>query len=287
MYQAGLVLEGGGMKGVYTAGVLDFFTEKGIDFSHIYGVSAGACHMCSYLSRQKGRALSVSVDYLDTRRYCSLESLLTSGDLFNVDFCYHLIPEYLYPYDYETFEKYPGKAYSVVTNIETGQPEYLRVRDIRKDIDKIRASASLPLVARNVKIDGKLYLDGGVADSIPVRFFESIGYKRNLIVLTQPKGFVKKKNKMLPVIRARYLRYPAFVDAVADRHERYNETLEHVAMLEQTGQAFVIRPPIPLEIGSMERDPAQLRRVYDTGRAVAEIQVDKIAAFVEQSRAAE
>ena len=162
MYQAGLVLEGGGMKGVYTAGVLDFFTEKGIDFSHIYGVSAGACHMCSYLSRQKGRALSVSVDYLDTRRYCSLESLLTSGDLFNVDFCYHLIPEYLYPYDYETFEKYPGKAYSVVTNIETGQPEYLRVRDIRKDIDKIRASASLPLVARNVKIDGKLYLDGGM-----------------------------------------------------------------------------------------------------------------------------
>ena len=159
MYQAGLVLEGGGMKGVYTAGVLDFFTEKGIDFSHIYGVSAGACHMCSYLSRQKGRALSVSVDYLDTRRYCSLESLLTSGDLFNVDFCYHLIPDYLYPYDYDTFEKYPGKAYSVVTNIETGQPEYLRVRDIRKDIDKIRASASLPLVARNVKIDGKLYLE--------------------------------------------------------------------------------------------------------------------------------
>ena len=162
MYQAGLVLEGGGMKGVYTAGVLDFFTEKGIDFSHIYGVSAGACHMCSYLSRQKGRALSVSVDYLDTRRYCSLESLLTSGDLFNVDFCYHLIPDYLYPYDYDTFEKYPGKAYSVVTNIETGQPEYLRVRDIRKDIDKIRASASLPLVTRNVKIDGKLYLDGGM-----------------------------------------------------------------------------------------------------------------------------
>ena len=124
-----------------------------------------------------------------------------------------------------------------------------------------------------------------MADSIPVRFFESIGYKRNLIVLTQPKGFVKKKNKMLPAIRARYLRYPAFVEAVADRHERYNETLAHIAMLEQTGHAFVIRPPIPLEIGSMERDPAQLRRVYETGRAVAEIQVDKIAAFVTESKA--
>ena len=148
-------------------------------------------------------------------------------------------------------------------------------------------------IDRNLKVPEVLHVefreigDGGVADFIPVRFFESIGYKRNLIVLTQPKDFVKKKNKMLPAIRARYLRYPAFVEAVADRHERYNETLEHVAMLEQTGQAFVIRPPIPLEIGSMERDPAQLRRVYDTGRAVAEIQVDKIAAFVEQSRAAE
>ena len=129
-------------------------------------------------------------------------------------------------------------------------------------------------------------LDGGVADSIPIRFFESIGYKRNLIILTQPKGFVKKKNPMLPVIRARYLRYPAFVEAVADRHERYNETLSYISMLEQSGRAFVIRPPIPLEIPSMERDPAQLRRVYETGRAVAQIQIDKIAAYVEESKAA-
>ena len=118
-----------------------------------------------------------------------------------------------------------------------------------------------------------------------MRFFESIGYKRNLIVLTQPKGFVKKKNKMLPAIRARYLRYPAFVEAVADRHERYNETLSYISMLEQAGADYVIRPPIPLEIGAMERDPAQLRRVYETGRAVAEIQVDKIAAFVAESKA--
>ena len=128
-------------------------------------------------------------------------------------------------------------------------------------------------------------LDGGVADSIPIRFFESIGYKRNLIILTQPKGFVKKKNPMLPAIRARYLRYPAFVAAVADRHERYNETLSYIAMQESTGRDFVIRPPIPLEIGAMERDPAQLRRVYETGRAVAQIQVDKIRAFLETAKA--
>ena len=128
-------------------------------------------------------------------------------------------------------------------------------------------------------------LDGGVADSIPIRFFESIGYKRNLIILTQPKGFVKKKNPMLPAIRARYLRYPAFVEAVADRHERYNETLSYISMLEQSGKDYVIRPPIPLEIGAMERDPDQLRRVYETGRAVAQIQVDKIRAFLETAKA--
>ena len=126
-----------------------------------------------------------------------------------------------------------------------------------------------------------------MADSIPVRFFESIGYRRNIIVLTQPKGFVKKKNPLLPAIRARYFRYPAFVEAVADRHERYNETLSYISMLEQSGKDYVIRPPIPLEIGAMERDPAQLRRVYDTGRAVAEIQVEKIRDFLEKAKAEE
>jgi predicted patatin/cPLA2 family phospholipase len=197
-------------------------------------------------------------------------------------------PEKLDPFDAKTFREDPMDFFLVCTDVRTGDPIYHKCRTgDAEDIQWMQASASMPLASKIVKIGHYQLLDGGVADSIPVRFFESIGYKRNLIVLTQPKDFVKKKNKMLPAIRARYLRYPAFVEAVADRHERYNETLEHVAMLEQTGQAFVIRPPIPLEIGSMERDPAQLRRVYDTGRAVAEIQVDKIAAFVEQSRAAE
>ena len=154
-----------------------------------------------------------------------------------------------------------------------------------EDVRWMEASASMPLAAKIVKIGHYGLLDGGVADSIPIRFFESIGYKRNLIILTQPKGFVKKKNPMLPVIRARYLRYPAFVEAVADRHERYNETLSYISMLEQSGKDYVIRPPIPLEIGAMERDPDQLRRVYETGRAVAQIQVDKIRAFLETAKA--
>ena len=284
MYQAGLVLEGGGMKGVYTAGVLDFFTEKGIDFSHIYGVSAGACHMCSYLSRQKGRALSVSVDYLDTRRYCSLESLLTSGDLFNVDFCYHLIPEYLYPYDYETFEKYPGKAYSVVTNIETGQPEYLRVRDIRKDIDKIRASASLPLVARNVKIDGKLYLDGGISDAIPLEKSILDGNRKNIVVMTKEVGFVRKpaSASQLGLIKLRYLKYPKVYELMADRHIRYNESLDYIERQEKCGQAFVIRPHKKSDVGRIEKDKDKLIALYEEGYREAEACYEDLLTYLEK-----
>ena len=171
--------------------------------------------------------------------------------------------------------------YARRTDLHTGDPIYHKCRSgDAEDVRWMEASASMPLAAKAVRIGHYSLLDGGVADSIPVRFFESLGYKRNLIILTQPKGFVKKKNPMLPAIRARYLRYPAFVEAVADRHERYNETLSYISMLEQSGKDYVIRPPIPLEIGAMERDPAQLRRVYETGRAVAENQIDKIEAFL-------
>ena len=197
------------------------------------------------------------------------------------------MPEKLDPFDTEAFRENPMDFFVVCTDVRTGEPIYHKCRTgDAEDIQWMQASASMPLAAKIVKIGHYQLLDGGVADSIPVRFFESIGYKRNLIILTQPKGFVKQKNKMLPLIRARYVRYPAFVEAVADRHQRYNETLAYISMLEQSGRAFVIRPPIPLEIPSMERDPAQLRRVYETGRAVAQIQIDKIAAYVEQSKAA-
>ena len=287
MSKNGLVLEGGGMRGLYTCGILDTFMEKGIDFDGAVGISAGACFGCNLKSRQPGRALRYNRRFAGDKRFCSFRSWIMTGDIYNAEFCYKTIPQELDPFDFETLKANPMEFYMGVTDMETGKalfPKFIDGND--KELAWMLASASMPLAARIVEIDGGKYMDGGIADSIPVRFFESIGYKRNLIVLTQPKGFVKKKNKMLPVIRARYLRYPAFVEAVADRHERYNETLDHIAMLEQTGKAFVIRPPIPLEIGSMERDPVQLRRVYETGRAVAEIQVDKIAAFVNESKAA-
>ena len=275
------------MRGMFTAGVLDVLMEHGIVLDGAIGVSAGAVFGCNYKSHQIGRVIRYNTQYCNDKRYASFGNLLRTATLYSEQFCYHTVPEKLDPFDAKTFRKIPWTFFGV-HRCAHRRPHLPQVPHRRRRGHPVDAGVvSMPLAAKIVKIGHYQLLDGGVADSIPVRFFESIGYKRNLIVLTQPKDFVKKKNKMLPAIRARYLRYPAFVEAVADRHERYNETLEHVAMLEQTGQAFVIRPPIPLEIGSMERDPAQLRRVYDTGRAVAEIQVDKIAAFVEQSRAAE
>ena len=192
MYQAGLILEGGGMRGAYTAGILDFFLDKGIEFSHVYGVSAGACMMCSYLSKQRERGYRIYVDYLDSKHYCSIDSLLTSGDLFNVKMCYDLIPNYLNPFDYETFEQYKGKAYAVVTNIKTGRPEYIRVKDGRKDMEAVRASSSLPLVSRNVKIGDNLYLDGGISDAIPLRKSILDGNRKNVVVMTKDTNFVRK-----------------------------------------------------------------------------------------------
>lgn len=267
MYQAGLVLEGGGMRGVYTAGVLDFFIEKGILLSSVYGVSAGACHMCSYLSGQKGRARDVSVDYLDNKMYCSARSLILSGDLFNVDIAYKLIPNYLNPFDHETYHKYQGKAYAVVTNIVTGQPEYLRIRDLKDDIDAIRASASLPLMARNVEIDGKLYLDGGIADPVPIAKSILDGNRKNVVILTKEEGYVRKPTDKLSLalIKARYLKYPKVYELMAQRHVNYNEMLDYLYRQVENGQAYVIRPKHPGKVGRIEKNKENLLALYRQG----------------------
>ena len=258
--KTGLILEGGAMRGMFTAGVLDVLMEQGITVDGMVGVSAGAVFGCNYKSHQIGRTIRYNTTYCNDKRYASFRNLLRTGNLYSEDFCYHEVPEKLDPFDDKAFRESPMDYFVVCTDVRTGDPIYYKCRTgDAEDVRWMEASASMPLAAKIVK--------------------------RNLIILTQPKGFVKKKNPMLPAIRARYLRYPAFVEAVADRHERYNETLSYISMLEQSGKDYVIRPPIPLEIGAMERDPDQLRRVYETGRAVAQIQVDKIRAFLETAKA--
>ena len=285
--KTGLIMEGGAMRGMFTAGVLDVLMENGLVTDGAIGVSAGAVFGCNYKSHQIGRVIRYNTEYCNDKRYASFKNLVKTGNLYSEQFCYHEVPEKLDPFNEAAFAASPMDFFVVCTDVKTGEPIYHKCRKgDAEDVLWMEASASMPLAAKIVKIGHYGLLDGGVADSIPVRFFESIGYKRNLIILTQPKGYIKKKNKFLPAIRAKYFRYPAFVEAVADRHERYNETLSYISMLEQAGRDYVIRPPIPLEIGAMERDPAQLRRVYETGRAVAQIQVEKIRDFLNAVKAA-
>lgn len=281
MYKAGLILEGGGMKGVYTAGVLDFFLDKNIDFSSIYGVSAGACNMASYVSKQKGRGRDVMIDYLGNKRYLGLYSLITTGNIFGVEFTYDLVPNYLNPIDAETYRQYEGKAYAVLTNIKTGKAEYHQVKDPLKDVDYIRASSSLPLVSQAVEIDGEMYMDGGIADSIPIVKSENDGNFKNVVVLTKPEGYRRKPEiKSLPLIKARYAKYPAVYKLMKERHTVYNKTLDYIESKAALGNLFVIRPSVDLEIGRMEKDVDKLNALYEAGYNDAKNKYNELIEFL-------
>lgn len=266
MYQAGLILEGGGMKGIYTAGVLDFFMDKEILFSDCYGVSAGACHLCNYISGQRGRSYRISVNYLDMKQYCGGWSLLRTGDLFGVDMNYSLIPNYLDPYDYDAAAKYEGRAFAVATNIRTGKPAYLPMKDLRRDIVAVRASSSLPLVSRNVEIDGELYLDGGISDPIPVRQSMRDGNRKNVVIMTKEIGFVREPaGAQLALMKARYLRYPKVCELMRERHLSYNVTVQYIEEKQRKGGLFVIRPKQKSEVGRIEKDRDKMTALYEEG----------------------
>lgn len=281
MYQTGLVLEGGGMKGVYFSGVLDFFLDKGLEFSSCYGVSAGACSLCSFLSKQRGRAYHTNVDYLEDKNYCSLYSLLKTGDLFGADMCYYQIPEKLNPYDYETFEKYQGKFYSVVTNIETGCPEYIPIKDMHTDIEAIRASASLPLVSRNVKIGDKLYLDGGISDAIPLRKSMEDGNRKNVVVMTKEVGYRRQPSSGVSLIRMRYRKYPKVYELMKDRHNAYNNTLDFLNEEVEKGTVFLIQPKEKSDVGRIEKDRDKLKALYEEGYKEASECYEELLKFLE------
>lgn len=282
LYQAGLVLEGGGMKGVYTSGVLDFFMDKGISFAKNYGVSAGACTLCSYLSGQRGRGYAVTVDYLEDKNYCSLYSLLTTGDLFNVKTCYHKIPEELNPYDFDAFHRNPAKGYAVVTNIQTGLAEYMPLRDMRKDIVAVQASASLPLVSRSVQIGDGLYLDGGLADSIPLLHSVADGNKKNVVVMTKEEGYRRKPSAHLGLIKLRYARYPKVYELMKNRHIEYNRTLDYLYAQVKNGTAFLIQPRHKSDVGRIEKNKNKLRALYEEGYEEAAACYDAMLAYLEK-----
>lgn len=283
----GMVLEGGGMRGIYTAGVLDYFMEQNFYPDGVIGVSAGACHACSYLSHQIGRSARINLEHCDDKRYMSADSWVKTGDFFNVRFAYHTLPDELEPYDYEAFDHYQEETpfYAAATNVDTGRAEYLPVREMHRDIVYVRASSSLPLLSRIVGIHGKRYLDGGVADSIPIDAFRELGYQRSIVVLTQVAGYRKKPNKMMPAIRAVYgRRYPNLVKASAERHIHYNEELDRVAALEAAGEAFVLRPSRLISISRIEKDRGKLQEMYQLGYDDAKANFAALLAFAKKAR---
>ena len=259
------------MRGMFSAGVMDVMMENGIRFDGIIGVSAGAAFGVNYKSGQIGRAIRYNAKYCRDKRYCGVGSLLKTGNLFNTEFCYGEVPLKLDAFDFDTYEKDPTAFYVTCTDIESGKPVYHEYTG-RNDhgFDWIRASASLPLVSQIVEIDGVKLLDGGIADSIPVAYFESIGYTKNVVILTQPQGYRKEKNRVLPLIRMKYRKYPNLVKALENRHLMYNAELELIEKKEQRGELLVIRPDFPLSVKRAEKDPAKLTACYEVGRRVAE-----------------
>lgn len=282
MSQPALILEGGGMRGTFSAGVLDCLMESGVRLRNVYGVSAGACLACSYLCDQVGRALRVWTDYIGDKRYCSLESLVKTGDLFGAELNYNLVPYQLDPLDIDAFEREPARFIAVLTNVETGQAEYLPVTDLRRDVKLVQASASLPLISNIQRIDGRLYLDGGVADSIPLEQSIRDGFKKNVVVLTQAAGYQKQPNRAMPLIRLYYRKYPAFVEASRVRHEMYNRELALAEAEARAGRAFILRPDTPPDVGRVEKDPEKLKALHAAGYAVAQRELERLKAFLEE-----
>ena len=277
----GLILEGGSMRGMFSCGIIDVFLENGITFDGAVGVSAGAVFGCNLKSKQKGRALRYNKMFCKDKRYASMRNFIKTGDVYGADFCYHEIPDRLDVFDRETFASNPMEFYIVATDIETGRPVYHKCKDGgEEDLLWMRASASMPLASKIVEIGDRKLLDGGMADSIPVKFLERRGYDRNIAILTQPLDFEKKKNKYLGLIRVVYRKFPNLIKSMATRHLRYNRTTAYIRERELSGELFVIRPPEALNIGSVEHNPDELDRVYEIGRKVALERLDEIKAWL-------
>lgn len=277
----GLVLEGGAMRGMFTAGVIDVMMENGIEYDGIIGVSAGAAFGCNYKSKQIGRVIRYNMKFCNDKRYSGIRSLLKTGNIYNTDFAYGEVPLKHDVFDFDTYQNDPTDFYVVCTDVETGEAVY-HIYGGKDDhgFDWIRASASMPMVSQIVEIDGQKLLDGGIADSIPVRYFETIGYDKTIVVLTQPEHYQKKPNSLMPLIRLKYKKYPKLAEAMEKRHLVYNQTLAYIEEQEKLGKLFVIRPPHKLQIGKVEKDPSKLKEIYDIGRETVAPQVLAIKEFL-------
>jgi predicted patatin/cPLA2 family phospholipase len=269
------------MRGLFTAGIIDVMMEQGIEFDGAIGVSAGAAFGCNYKSKQIGRVIRYNTRFCRDKRYGNWGVLLKTGNFYSKDFCYDEVPMKHDIFDFDTFERNPMEFYVVCTDVETGEAVYHKYES-RHDhgFEWIRASASMPLVSQIVEIDGRKLLDGALADSIPVAYFESIGYDRNVAILTRPMGYQMKPDSILPLMKLKYRRYPKLVQAMESRYRKYNQTLQDIARREQEGKLLVFRPEMPLPVSRTENDPAKLRQTYEIGRQTALARMDEVKQFL-------
>lgn len=265
MAKASLILEGGGMRGLYTAGVLDYFLDKGLIFKDIIGVSAGACNSVSYITGQRGRSLDINAGYCADKRYVSLMGLFTRGSIFNMDFLFDDIPNKLLPFDYEKYTESDCRLTAVSTDCLTGKPVYTPIKDMRSDGVYLRASSSIPMVSPIVEVNGQKLVDGGPSDSIPVRYSVESGFDKHIIILTQHNGYVKKKNRLYPFCKLVLNKYPNLVESIKNRHIVYNESIQMAEKLEKENKAIIIRPRQPVEVSRFEKNPENLRKLHKIG----------------------
>ena len=277
----GIIMEGGAMRGMFTAGVIDVLMENSIEFDGGIGVSAGAVFGCNYKSKQIGRVIRYNTRFCKNPKYCSIRSLIKTGDLYGADFCYRRIPEELDIFDYETYKTNKMEFYVVCTDAVTGKTIYKKSETgDREEIEWMRASASMPMVSNVVKIDGYHLLDGAITDSIPLKYFESIGYNKNVVILTQPMGYVKKKISLMPLMRLSLRKYPQALKALKRRHIMYNDTIRYITEKGKAGEILVIRPEKSLGIGHVEHKSEKLIEVYEEGRRIAEKHIEEIKRFL-------
>lgn len=284
--KTGIVLEGGGMRGMYTCGILDVLMENHIYVDGMVGVSAGIAFGCNYKSRQAGRALRYNVRFARDKRYSGIMSLLKTGNYYNAHFAYKLVPTHYDVFDYNVFQESPTECYAVCFDVKSGEGVYQRLTHVDRDFfEWIRASASMPVVAQPVEVGGRLLLDGGLADSIPLEFMMSKGYERNIVILTREEGYRKTAERGMWLMKHLLRKYPKVVEALKSRPAHYNKQLQVVREQERKGNAFVFRPMKPLDVSRTTHDAAEMNRVYQQGREEALQRLDELKKFLANEQA--
>lgn len=275
-----LILEGGAMRGLYSAGVLDVFLKNDINVDSIYAVSAGALFGLNYKSRQIGRALRYNLKYANNKNYMGFYSLITTGNIMNKDFCFNKLVYDLDRLDFETYQNTPVDFYAVVTNLKTGKPEYIKIDDAKKDIEYFRASGSMPFVSKPVEINGNLYLDGGISDPVPFKHVLETQPEKIIIVLTRPAGYRKKNAHSKALYKLFYSKFPNFVETGTNRYKTYNETMDLIEKYEAENKIIVLRPSEFIKIKRIEKDTNKLQKIYDLGTSDCTNKLDEIKKYL-------